>query len=140
MKEYFRRAKTLNEPGLQTLYDQIGERIINQLVEAFYPKVYADPDLSPLFEGDISEIKRKQRMFLTQFLGGTPLYSQEFGPPAMRERHLPFEITPKRVECWLRCMGEAFEEVGLDKHPAGEFFYNRLKQVAAIMINSREHD
>jgi hemoglobin len=83
---------------------------------------------------------RKQRMFLTQFLGGPPLYSQEFGPPAMRHRHLPFEITPKRAECWLRCMGEAFEEVGLDKQLAGEPFYNRLKQVAAIMVNSTENN
>lgn len=124
------------EPRLETLYDQIGEQMIHQLVGAFYPKVYDDPDLSPLFEGDMSEIMRKQRMFLTQFLGGPALYSQEFGPPAMRQRHLPFEITAKRAECWLRCMGKAFEEVGLDQHPAGEFFYNRLKQVAAIMVNS----
>jgi hemoglobin len=130
----------VKEPRLQTLYDQIGEDIINQLVDAFYPKVYADPDLSPLFQGDMSEIMRKQRMFLTQFLGGPPLYSQEFGPPAMRHRHLPFEITPKRAECWLRCMGEAFEEVGVDKQLAGEPFYNRLKQVAAIMVNSTENN
>ncbi|MFD2679757.1 globin domain-containing protein [Bacillus seohaeanensis] len=130
----------MKEPRLQTLYDQIGEDMINQLVDAFYPRVYADPDLSPLFQGDMSEIMRKQRMFLTQFLGGPPLYSQEFGPPAMRHRHLPFEITPKRAECWLRCMGEAFEEVGLDKQPAGETFYNRLKQVAAIMVNSAENN
>jgi hemoglobin len=130
----------VNESHLETLYDQIGGQTINKLVEAFYPRVYDDPDLSPLFEGDMSEIMRKQRMFLTQFLGGPPLYSQEFGPPAMRQRHIPFDITPKRAECWLRCMGEAFEEVGLDKHPSGEFFYNRLKQVAGIMVNSIEHD
>ncbi len=126
------------EPRVETLYDQIGEKMIHQLVRAFYPKVYADPDLRPLFEGDMSEIMRKQRMFLTQFLGGPPLYSQEFGPPAMRQRHLPFEITPKRAQCWLRCMKEAFAEVGLDQHEAGEFFYDRLTKVAAIMVNTVE--
>ena len=83
---------------------------------------------------------RKQRMFLTQFLGGPPLYSEEFGPPAMRQRHLPFQITGKRAESWLRCMKEAFEEVGLNNHPAGEFFYNRLQQVAAIMVNSVDQE
>ncbi|MCM3238938.1 globin [Heyndrickxia oleronia] len=124
------------DPRLQNVYDQIGAEKIEELVNAFYPKVYADPDLSPLFQGDMNEIMRKQQMFLTQFLGGPALYSQEFGPPAMRHRHLPFEVTPKRAECWLRCMKEAFEEVGLDSNPVGEFFYNRLKQVAAIMINS----
>lgn len=128
----------MSEPRLQTVYDMIGPEKIDELVKAFYPKVYADPDLSPLFQGDMSEIMRKQRMFLTQFLGGPPLYSEEFGPPMMRKRHLPFPITPKRAECWLRCMKEAFEEVGLNDHPAGEFFYNRLRQVAAIMINTEE--
>ncbi|VEF47531.1 globin [Bacillus freudenreichii] len=128
----------LSEPKLQTLYDQIGGEKIEELVNAFYPKVYSDPDLIPLFQGDIKEIMRKQRMFLTQFTGGPPLYSQEYGPPAMRHRHLPFEITPTRATAWLRCMGSAFEEIGLDKHPAGPFFYERLKQVAAIMVNSED--
>lgn len=126
----------MSEGKFGTLYDQIGAEKINQLVNAFYPRVYADPDLSPLFEGDMNEIMRKQRMFLTQFLGGPALYSDEFGPPAMRQRHLPFEITPKRAQCWLRCMGEAFAEIGLDKTPEGQFFYSRLQQVAAIMINT----
>ena len=128
----------MSEPQFGTIYDKIGAEKINQLVQAFYPKVYDDPDLSPLFEGDMDEIMRKQRLFLTQFLGGPTLYSNEFGPPAMRQRHLPFEITPKRAQCWLRCMGEAFEEVGLDKTPEGQFFYSRLQQVAAIMINTPE--
>jgi hemoglobin len=131
---------TVSEPQFGTIYDKIGAEKIDQLVHAFYPKVYDDPEISPLFEGDMNEIMRKQRLFLTQFLGGPTLYSNEFGPPAMRERHLPFEITPKRAQCWLRCMGEAFEEVGLDKTPEGQFFYSRLQQVAAIMINTPEQN
>ncbi|MEK5392798.1 globin [Margalitia sp. FSL K6-0131] len=128
------------EPRLQTLYEQIGGETIERLVKSFYPKVYADPDLSPIFQGDMNEIMRKQRMFLTQFTGGPTLYSQEFGPPAMRQRHLPHEITPKRAQCWLRCMWAAFQDVGLDKHPTGLFFFDRLKQVAAILVNSTDTD
>jgi len=124
---------------LQSLFEEIGGTdTIQELVNAFYPKVYANPILSPLFEGDIEEIKRKQKMFLTQFLGGPPLYSQEFGPPAMQQRHLPFEITPERANAWLQCMSEAFDEIGLDRgKPAPFTFYERLKQVAAIMVNSQ---
>ena len=51
-------------------------------MRAFYPKEW-DPDLSLLFQGDMKEIIRKQHMFLTEFTGGPPLYSQEFGPPAI---------------------------------------------------------
>lgn len=126
---------------IQTLFTEIGgAETIEKLVNAFYPRVYADEDLSPLFEGDMEEIKRKQRMFLSQFTGGPALYSQEFGPPAMRERHFPFEITPKRAKCWLRCMNEAFEEIGLDQEPAGAAFYDRLTQVAGIMVNSPDKE
>lgn len=121
----------------KTLFTEIGgAETIDRLVKAFYPRVYADPDLSPLFEGDMEEIMRKQRMFLSQFTGGPALYSQEFGPPAMQQRHLPFEITPKRATCWLRCMKEALEEIGLDQTQAGTAFYDRLTQVAAIMVNT----
>lgn len=125
----------------KTLYSEIGgQETIDKLVNAFYPRVYADPDLIPIFHGDMEEIKRKQRMFLSQFLGGPALYSQEFGPPAMRQRHLPHEVTPKRAVAWLRCMKEAFIEIGLDQNPAGLAFYDRLRQVAGIMVNSPDKE
>jgi hemoglobin len=127
--------------SFKSLYSEIGgQETIDKLVDAFYPRVYDDSELRPLFEGDMEEIKRKQRMFLPQFLGGPALYSQEFGPPAMRERHLPFEVTPRRAQCWLRCMKEAFQEIGLDQNPAGLAFYDRLTQVAGIMVNSPDKE
>lgn len=128
----------MQEPKLQTLYQQIGAEKIEELVNAFYPRVYADPNLIPIFQGDMAEIMHKQRLFLIQFTGGPPLYSQEYGPPAMRRRHLPFEITPTRAKSWLRCMREAMEEVGLMDNPAGQFFYERLTQVAYHMVNTEE--
>jgi|SRR5690625_1624589 len=128
----------MTRPDLRSIYDEIGAEKIDELVNAFYPKVYSDPDLIPIFDGDINEIMRKQRLFLTQFTGGPPLYSEEFGRPAMRSRHLPHEITPTRAKSWLRCMKEAFEEIGLDQEPAGKEFYQRLTQVASIMINTEE--
>ncbi|MFZ7943005.1 globin [Neobacillus sp. 19] len=129
------------EYSFKSLYSEIGgQETIDKLVNAFYPRVYDDPELAPLFEGDMEEIKRKQRMFLPQFLGGPALYSQEFGPPAMRERHLPFEVTPRRAQCWLRCMREAFQEIGLDQNPAGLAFYDRLTQVAGIMVNTPDSE
>lgn len=128
----------MQEPKLQTLYQQIGAEKIEELVNAFYPRVYADPNLIPIFQGDMAEIMHKQRLFLIQFTGGPPLYSQEYGPPAMRRRHFPFEITPTRAKSWLRCMREAMEEVGLMDNPAGQFFYERLTQVAYHMVNTEE--
>ncbi|WP_134686374.1 globin domain-containing protein [Brevibacillus migulae] len=126
----------MNPISVNTMYELVGgENTVNRLVEAFYPKVYADPDLKPLFPDGVDEIMRKQRMFMTQFLGGPPLYSEEFGPPAMRQRHLPFAVTPRRARAWLRCMREAMDEIGLEGIPR-QLFYSRLEQVAQIMINT----
>ena len=79
---------------------------------------------------------RKQHMFLTLIHRRATLYSQEFGPPAMRQRHLPFEITPKRAQCWLQLYERSIRRSRLDQHLAEEFFYSRLEQVAAIMVNT----
>lgn len=129
----------MTKPHLRSIYEEIGPEKIDELVNAFYPKVYSDPNLIPIFDiVDINEIMQKQRMFLTQFTGGPPLYSEEFGRPVMRHRHLPHEITLTRAKSWLCCMKEAFEETGLDKLPAGEEFFQRLTQVAGIMVNTEE--
>jgi hemoglobin len=121
-----------------SLYEALGgEQTVKKLVEAFYLRVIKDPDLSPLFQNGIEEIMRKQFMFLTQFLGGTSLYSDEFGHPQMRYRHLPFEITPRRAKAWLKCMSEAMNEIGLEG-PAKDYFYERLTQVAAHMVNTSD--
>lgn len=119
-----------------TIYEAIGgAETISRLVEAFYPRVYRDPDLAPLFPDGVESIMYKQRLFLTQFTGGPSLYSDEFGPPQMRHRHLAFEVTPRRARAWLRCMSEAMDEIGLEGH-ARRLFYDRLSQVAGIMVNT----
>lgn len=124
---------------LKSLYEQIGgDETICRIVDTFYPKVYANDLLSPLFEGDMEEIKRKQRMFLTQLTGGAMLYSAEFGPPNMRARHLPFEITVERAQTWLRLMKETFDEIHLSETEAGSALYARLCQIAPIMVNTME--
>jgi len=129
----------MTQSHLRTIYEEIGADMIEELVNAFYPKVYADPDLIPIFDVvEIDEIMRKQKMFLTQFTGGPALFSEEFGHPRMRYRHLPHEITPTRARAWLKCMKEAFEEVGLWEHPVGPSFFERLNQVAGIMINTMD--
>lgn len=126
----------MTEPVFSTLYELVGgEETVTRLVAAFYPRVYQHPELAPLFGVEMEEIMRKQRMFLTQFLGGPLLYSEEFGPPAMRMRHLPFPITPQRAEAWLACMKKAMDEIGLDGL-ARDLFYGRLTQVAKIMVNT----
>ncbi len=124
-----------------SMFEQIGEETLHRLVDAFYYRVGRHPDLAPIFPEDLTETARKQKQFLTQFLGGPPLYTNEHGHPRLRMRHLPFPITPKRARAWLQCMSEAMDEVQLDRGIREEFF-RRLVLTAHHMINTpdEEHD
>lgn len=121
-----------------TPYELIGgAEAVARLVDAFYRRVQAHPDLAPLFPADITPVADRQRKFLTQFFGGPPLYSQEHGHPMLRARHLPFPITPARARAWLGCMAAAMDEAGLSG-PVRDFLFARLQQTAAHMINTAE--
>lgn len=118
-----------------TPYDAIGEKKLSSLVDAFYHRVANHPELIPIFPEDLTETARKQKQFLTQFLGGPPLYTEEHGQPMMRARHLPHEITPKRAKAWLSCMSAAMDEVKLE-NPIREYFFSRLVLTANHMVNT----
>lgn len=126
----------MSEPLGTTLYDWIGgESTVRQIVEAFYPKVQANPKIGPLFPEDITPVMEKQFMFLSQFFGGPPLFSTEHGHPMMRARHMPFEITTERADAWLGCMKEALAEVGLEPEKQAVVL-ERLKGPAYHFVNS----
>ncbi len=120
-------------------FEAIGEGILHRLVDAFYHRVGMHPDLAPIFPNDLTETARKQKQFLTQYLGGPPLYTNEHGHPMLRARHLPFEVTPTRANAWLSCMTEAMDEVGLEG-PVREDFYARLHLTAQHMINTPDDE
>ncbi|OMP67090.1 globin domain-containing protein [Domibacillus epiphyticus] len=115
-------------------YDIIGEEQLSELVDVFYSRVSQHPDLAPIFPDDLTETARKQKQFLTQFLGGPPLYTEEHGHPMLRARHLPFTITPVRAEAWLTCMKAAMDDVQLNGE-LRSFFFERLTQTAHHMVN-----
>jgi hemoglobin len=112
-----------------------GDQVLEPLLDAFYALVFQHPLLGPLFESDEAEVKRKQRLFLTQFLGGPPLFSMEFGHPMMRARHMKFPITPEHAEAWLMCMKQAMDQIAL-QGPIRDAFFERLTQTAHHMVNT----
>lgn len=119
----------------ESLYELMGgASAVRRLVEAFYPRVQADPLLSPLFPEDIMPVMEKQYMFLTQLFGGPPLYSNEYGHPMMRARHLAFGITNVHAAAWLNCMNKAMEEIALPQ-PVIELLMERLQGPAYHFVN-----
>lgn len=121
-----------------TIYEALGGgETVRRIVEAFYPRVKRHPLLGPLFPENIEPVMEKQYMFLSQFFGGPSLYSDRYGHPMMRARHLPFPVTPKRAEAWLGCMAEALEEAGVDEE-LREIVLTRLSGPAYHFVNTED--
>lgn len=120
-------------------YEEIGADRLSQLVDAFYTRVARHPKLQPIFPSDLTETARKQKQFLTQYLGGPNIYSEEHGHPRLKARHHPFSITPDRAQAWLECMHEAMDEVGLEGK-FREVFFQRLVLTAHHMVNERDSE
>ncbi|API91009.1 hypothetical protein J32TS6_28700 [Virgibacillus pantothenticus] len=110
---------------------------VERLVEAFYVRVGKHPDLIPIFPEDLTETIHKQKLFLTQFFGGPPLYAEERGHPMLRRRHLPFKITPAHKDAWLNCMAHALIEAEIEE-PYRSAIFEKLTLTANHMMNTPE--
>ena len=119
-----------------SIYDNLGgEKGVRALVEAFYPIVQQNEQLAPLFPEDIQPVIDKQYMFLSQFFGGPGLFSEAFGHPMMRARHMHFEVTVERAEAWLACMDQALTQIGVEE-PLHAFILQRLSGPAHHFVNT----
>ena len=118
-----------------TPYGVIGEKALYDMIDYFYFLVENDQRINHLFPGDFKETSRKQKQFLTQFLGGPDLYTQEHGHPMLKKRHMAFRITTYERDAWLENMYKAINKA---QFPAGvgEYLYERLCLTANHMVNS----
>jgi hemoglobin len=75
-----------------TIYDEIGGApAVTAVVDAFYQRLIADPDLMSYFDGrDMTRLKAHQRALVTVALGGT---SEEYAGRMMHPAHVGLAIT-----------------------------------------------
>ncbi|MDQ0207886.1 globin domain-containing protein [Alkalicoccobacillus murimartini] len=124
----------MSDPS-NTPYEALGgEEVLSKLIDTFYSHVSNHTLLSDLFPKDLTETAYKQKQFMTQFLGGPSLYTEEFGHPMLRARHLPFPITEKHADAWLDCMQKALDEMEVDQI-VRNYMMERLTLTAHHMVN-----
>jgi hemoglobin len=130
-----------SQPGAprQTPFERLGGReVVHRIVEEFYRRVAADPELRPLFPDELDAGIEKQKQFIEQWLGGAPLFSLSHGQPMLRRRHFPFVIGRAHADHWLAHMRAAFEaQDGLDPLVVDEIM-QRLEPLAYHMVNEGE--
>jgi hemoglobin len=105
----------MNMPNPErTPYDILGgEPAVRALVERFYDLMELEPEFAQLraVHGSTLESARERLfLFLSGWLGGPPLYTDKFGHPMLRARHLPFAIGDLERDQWMACMVRAMEE------------------------------
>ncbi|MBK6649324.1 MAG: group II truncated hemoglobin [Betaproteobacteria bacterium] len=95
-----------------------GEPQVKALVERFYDLMDLEPgyaELRAVHGSDLASAREKLFWFLCGWLGGPQHYTERFGHPRLRARHMPFKIGILERDQWLACMDQAMGEVGVDQ-------------------------
>ncbi len=94
-----------------------GEAGVRALVDRFYDLM----DLEPAYAGlralhpvALDGSRDKLFWFLSGWLGGPNHYTDRFGHPRLRARHLPYAIGIAERDQWMACMVQAMDEQAVD--------------------------
>ena len=109
----------LQEPApFATPFEWIGgEEKVRALVDRFYDLMDIEPgyaELRAAHGNTLSDARQKLFWFLCGWLGGPQHYTEQFGHPRLRMRHMPFSIGVQERDQWLACMDQAMGETGVD--------------------------
>lgn len=114
-----------------------GDGALRLLVQHFYDHMDLDPEyalIRALHPPTLDSARDKLYCFLSGWMGGPPLYTEKYGNPMLRARHLPFAIGSRERDQWLACMDQAMRDLGLAE-PLRQSLYNAFYSTADWMRN-----
>jgi hemoglobin len=110
--------KPPGNPPFETPFAWIGgESQVHALVDRFYDLMDLEPGYAALRAAhgtELANAREKLKMFLTGWLGGPQRYTEQFGHPRLRMRHMPFSIGIAERDQWVACMDQAMQETAID--------------------------
>jgi hemoglobin len=97
-----------------TPYEQLGgDAGVRRLVDRFYDLVDSAPEartIRALHAASLNASREKLYLYLSTWTGGPPVYTERFGHPRLRARHIHFSIGTIERDEWLWCMHRALDE------------------------------
>jgi hemoglobin len=126
----------------QTLYDLLGgepeaTHKIREIVEAFYDVMDSDEKAKTIrlmHPEDLTSSREKLFMFLSGWTGGPQLYTERYGHPFLRRRHLPFKIGEEERDQWIYCMTKGLLNLKMEEEKI-KALLNVLYPIADFMRN-----
>ena len=113
-----------------SVFDWIGgETAVFNLTERFYDLMDLEPAyarLRSVHGPQLANARQRLFWFLCGWMGGPQHYTQRFGHPRLRARHMAFAIGITERDQWLACMDQAMAETGVDealRKRLGESFF-----------------
>ena len=120
-----------------TVFEVVGgQPFFDALVERFYVRVELDAALRSLYPAELGPGMRSLALFLGQYFGGPPSYSEEKGHPRLRMRHAPFVIGGRERDAWLAAMLGALDEA-MAPQAATDMMREYFTMASTAMINSQ---
>ena len=86
------------------------------LVDRFYDLMDLEPgytELRVVHGSVLDDARQKLFWFLCGWLGGPQYYTDRFGHPRLKARHMPFKVGVVERDQWLACMDQAMTETGV---------------------------
>lgn len=122
------------------IYTAMGRDNIDRMLEDFYRELGTSP-IAAMFPKDLVASSRKSAAFFAQLFGGPQDYTERYGSPRMRARHMAFRITPQAREVWLACFERVLARAVADyafppEHLDG--FRTFLQQFSMWMVNTAD--
>ncbi|WP_306015692.1 group III truncated hemoglobin [Oceanicaulis sp. MMSF_3324] len=113
----------------------IDEALISELVDAFYDRVRANPELGPVFAAAIGDDWAPHLQTMKQFWSSIALNAGSYGgrPVPAHHKHLD-KIRPEHFSIWLALFAETLR----DRAPTPEaaaFFMERAERISESFQN-----
>ena len=107
------------KPKFETPFVWIGgEAKVKALVDRFYDLMDLErgyTQLRAVHGSDLQGSRDKLFWFLTGWMGGPQLYTDRFGHPMLRARHMHVKIGIQERDQWLACMDQAMGDLEVDE-------------------------
>lgn len=120
------------------IYAHMGRDNIYRMLKDFYIAL-GNSAVAGLFPKNLVKASERSAAFFVQLCGGPTEYTNQFGPPRMRARHLAFKIDQAARDEWLACFERTLVNAPIDYGFPPEHlddFRRFLREFSSWMVNT----